>query len=646
MIIDIKQINNAELTTFIANAVSGSVFSGNMASYYLGSGYFGNYVLYTTGASQIVNGPITFNYPIEVPYTGDTGAATPYLLVLNMVNSGLATYYLQVTGNTVTLSGNDIVGGYKTFTGQLQLLATPTLSNSAINLAFLTGVSGVLATSAGTSNVVLLTTNQLITGVKTFVSIPGSLGTPVNPTDLATKSYVDNSSAGSANSSNIVTTSGLNQNLSGTYNYTNLLTVPIATNPLAPPQLAQLNALGTVFGGITGFGGVVAINGTSGASGQIYLVGAGSTQVIQCGPIFYISGLNGNSSTQIYASKIPLNAATTGLQINFNTGFTNTPVIVGNLEASGGGGSIAFIDWTVYNVTTGGFGVAFQSGIPNGTPNYYFDFTAMPFLSGTGGFVGLQGAQGGLGPSINARGIWQQAQMYAVYDVVYNPPYNASFLCYVQNISTTVNAPGGTGNSNWVIFSSGAQGASGIWNGYYNWTTGQIFAYGNTTVYNGSSYGYTGAISESGAPPNTGANWVLLAQQGGIGYFINSGTITGGFVNMSFFLNPVNTGLNLAEAFVGSNFIVTGFALGCVASGTGLSNGGYPGPLSGDFYTRDLNNNKNVIQNFTFNSGIYTYISGGISLNVTGYWRIGIDLTNTLGGIQNFSVGIFGFSLT
>lgn len=639
MLISVKQINQVDLLTFVLNSASGSAFSGNLAGYFGGSGWFGNYVFTTSGGT--INGPVIFQQPIEVPMGGDTGSATNILYVTQAINSGISIVYSQITGNTLSVSGNDFIGGYKFASGRFAVAGLPQVGNDVVNLNYLNLFSGILSSGIGNvTNGVDLVSNQLISGIKTFNSIPGSLGIPVNPTDLATKNYVDNSTS---NIQGAVTTSGLNQGLSGIYNFTNSLTVPIATQSTNPATLAQLQALGTVMGGITGFAGVASLNGTSGASGNVYLVGAGNVMVIQCGPIFYISGNTANLN-QLYAGKILLTGGVTGLQINFASGFNSNPIVVGNLEASGFG-SLSYIVDTVYNVNVSGFSVGFQTAIPN-TPNYYFDFTAFPSNSGIPGWFGLQGNQGGLGPSFNTRGIWQQAQTYSPYDITYNPPYNATFLCYAGNISTTFNQPGGTGNSNWVILTSGAQGVSGIWNAFYNFTgSGQIFNYGATTFYNGNSYGYTGLTPTSGTAP-TGAGWNIIAQQGGIGYFINSGTITGGFVNLSFFLNPVNTGLNLAEAFVGAPFIVTGFALGCIASGTGISIGGYPGPLSGDFYTRDLNNNKNIIQNFTFNTGIYTYISGGIALSVSGYSRVGVDLTNTLGNIQGFSIGIFGFSLT
>ena len=639
MLIQTKQIDAVSLTAFVTNTISGGIFSGNLAAYIGASGYFGPYLLSTSGGQpQTIQGSVIFLSGVDVPYLpNDTGSAINQTYFNNGLNSGLAILLLQITGNTISLSGNDTIFGTKTFTGEVSLLQLPTSFNHAVSLGFLTGVSGVLAASAGAGNSVLLTTNQLITGIKSFVSIPGSSGIPINPTDLVVKSYVD---AATSNIVGAVSTSGLNQNLSGTYNFTNALTIPIATQSTQPAQLAQLQALGTVMGGINGFGGVATINGTSGASGNIFLQSAGGVMVIQCGPIFYISGINGNNTSQLYSSKISLNSGVTGLQVVFSSGFQVNPIVNGNIEVSGLN-PVGFIIDTLYNINTNGFNVAFNSAIPGN--NYLYDFIAIPFSSGSG-FFGLQGIAGAQGQGVNARGIWQIGLTYSAYDLVYQPSYNASFLCSNTNASSSLNAPGGTGNAFWTIYNSGAQGTSGIWNAYilYTGASGQIFNYGNTTTFAGSSYGYTGLTPTSGTP--TGAGWNLIAAQGPIGYYINSGgIITGNFVNMSFFLNPVNTGLNLAESFVVKTFNITGFSLGCIQSGTGQAVGGYNGPLSGDFYTRDTGNNKNIIQNFTFQAGMVYSGVVGISLPVTGMMRIGIDLTNTLGSLQGLSIGIFGF---
>jgi hypothetical protein len=134
----------------------------------------------------------------------------------------------------------------------------------------------------------------------------------------------------------------------------------------------------------------------------------------------------------------------------------------------------------------------------------------------------------------------------------------------------------------------------------------------------------------------------LVAAKGAIGY-LNVNTITGNFTNLSFFLSPANiTGLDLAESIVSRDFYCTGFAIMAVTTGAGPLNGGI---LSGRLYTRDTSNVKTVFQDFTFTSGAYSYISGNFSQPITGFHRIGIDLRNTLSGIDKVSVGVFGFGV-
>lgn len=634
-LIQAKQIDPTSLSQFILSSFSGANFSGSLQAYVAGSGWLGPNVVYASGGSQNIASQLIYLVSPDVPYIpNDTGSAINYLFLSNFVGSGITGINLA---NFITTTGNEQnLGGYKSFSGQLRVMGVPQSIYDTVNLSYLQIVSGVLQTGLNNvtvANAVLLTSNQLISGVKSFVSIPNSLGTPVNPTDLATKSYVDASSP-----PNVVTTTG-NFSLTGNYNFLNSPTVPIATVSNQVPQLSQLNALGTTMGQVTGFAGVLSINGTSGASGLVYLQSAGTVQVIQCGPIFYISGMQGQNVTPLYSAQTPLASGTTGLTYMFTSGFSAIPTVVGSLEYTGLG-TIVYTNSIPYFITTSGFNVAFQSAIPD--TGYIYNFTAMPVNSGSGWFA-LQGPQGPTAPTPNVRGIWQLGTLYNNLDIVYSTPYNASYISNSTAVSTNGNQPQGTGFGQWALYYTGVTGPTGtwVWQGTYN--NNSIYQYGYSTFNSGSSYGYTGSSPISGVSPGTlTGGWTLIAQQGNIGYFINSGTITGNFVNLSFFLNPVTTGLNLAEAFVSRTFNVTGFALGCTSSGQGVTLGSV-GPLSGDLYYRDLSNNKTVFQNFTFNSGTYSYVSGNLAVPVTGMYRVGIDLTNTLSGIQNFSIGVFGF---
>jgi hypothetical protein len=208
-------------------------------------------------------------------------------------------------------------------------------------------------------------------------------------------------------------------------------------------------------------------------------------------------------------------------------------------------------------------------------------------------------------------------------------------------ISDSFNAPSGTGTSLWQILSSGSQGPTGfyIYKGVHN--TGSIYNFKESVTYDGSSYVYTGTSPISGfTPENLTGGWGLIAAKAPLGYYVNNGIVTGNFSTLSFFLSPVSTGLDLAESFVARSFFFTGFSLGCITTGSGPSNGGL---LTGRIYIRDTGNNKIVLQNFTFDSGKFHYRSGDFSQPITGEYRIGIDIRNTLSGIDKFSVGVYGF---
>lgn len=125
------------------------------------------------------------------------------------------------------------------------------------------------------------------------------------------------------------------------------------------------------------------------------------------------------------------------------------------------------------------------------------------------------------------------------------------------------------------------------------------------------------------------------------GAFINSGTITGNFIEGSFFCDPVATGLNLFETHIPHSFYLTGAAFACRTTGYGPVNGAI---LSGKLYQVDLNNTEQTLLNFTFTSGIIYSGSPTLLVLFSGRNRLGLSLTNSLSGIEKFSVGYFGGS--
>lgn len=641
MRINVNQIDGTQLANAINAAVSGSSFSGMLNAYVLASGYLGDALLYVTGGSQSVYGQKTFVSAPIVPYSGaPTGSAASQAWVNDRLAYYVASITANITGNYVPVLGDSTVYGKKNFTGAVGV-GTPVANGDAVNVALLRIVSGVITSgysSAGLANAVTTDTTQTISGEKTFTISP-KVPSPTSSTDAVNKSYVD-----ALNPTGVVYTTG-DQSVSGVKIFLQSPLVPLATQAQQAVSLQQLNALGVSMGPVSGFAGVLSINGSTGAaSGAVYLQGAGTVTVSQCGAVFTVSGITAGL-TQFYSAQVPLPSGITGLSYTFPAGsgfgFAATPTVTDSLVLTGSNGG--FVNRYIYGLNTSGFNVAFSSAIPSSDFVYHFD--AIPTTGGSG-FFGLQGQDGRAGSTLNSRGVWQPGMLFTTYDWVYQTANAASYVCNLTHISTAGNTPGGTGNGYWSILSSGSPGPTGFWVYRGAYDPSAVYSYTNSVTLSGSSYGYTGSFPVSGLSPATNlSGWGVIAAKGDIGYFVNSGIITGNFVNVSFFLDPVNTGLNLAEAFVAQTFLMTGFALGCVTSGSGPSSAG-AGLLSGSIYTRSFSTNSKTTRNsFTFNSGVFSYFSGNMSYPITGMDRIGIDVTNTLSGIEKMSIGVFGFGL-
>ncbi len=632
MTIKVAQIDQAGLLSFVLGAGSGA-FSGDLSAYLAQGGTLGPYVLYTGGLDQTVGNTVSFlNSPV-VAFSGVTGSAAQRGWTLQQITGGMQNLSGVLTGQLVNVFGDQFVLGRKTFTGAVTV-GTGINPFDAVQKQYVDYLSGLLQTGINNvtvSNAVLLTTDQLISGVKSFVSSP-QVPTPTASGDAVNKSYVDNINVAGA-----VYTTG-DQTISGTKTFLNSPTIPLATQASQPVTLAQLNAIGNVMAPITGFAGVLDINGSSGASGHVFLQAAGTVSIIQCASVFYISG-NTAGQTNIYSAAIPLASGATGFAVVYSSPLPTKPVIGTSIETTGS--NVSVLSATIYGSNPTGFNVKLSSATPD--PYYFFNFNSIP-ATGASGFSALMGQQGTQGPFLNNRGIWQVGQTYGVLDYVYQPLYNASYSSNSTAISTALNGPAGTGNGQWSLLMTGIQGATGswVWKGAFG--TGIVYQSTYAATYNGSSYGYTGTNAISGVFPDalTGG-WGLIASKGDVGYQIISGIVTGNYVNLSFFMDPVVTGLNLAEAFVSRSFNLTGFALGCVTSGFGFNSGA--GPMSGSFYVRDLANTKVTIQSFTFSPGVYSYVSGGIAIPITGMSRIGVDLTQSLSGIAKLSFGAFGFGV-
>lgn len=630
----LKQLDLGELTNFIIQVDSGNLSSALISFLNASGGYVGGAVIYSSG-DALISGTKTFaNNPI-LQYSGGNTSAVQQQYFLDTLTGSLVLASGVLTGNQVQIFGNQSIFDRKIFTGALGV-GTPITTIDAVNLAYLKIVSGVLSSGAGGGgagvNSVDTFSIQTISGQKTFTVSP-LVVSPTDPSGAANKAYVDAQSP-----TGVMHLIG-DETANGIKTFVQSPLVPIATlaNQAVPKQ--QLDSLGVSIGGLTGFAGVSSLNGSTGAaSGAVYLVGAGTVSVLQCGAIFYVSGLT-PITNQLYGAQIPLPSGITGLSFTFPTGLVAKPIITDALEVMAGNGG--FFDYFLYNLNSGGFNVAFQSGIPNN--NYLYHFHAIPVPNGSG-FAGLQGQPGPFGPSINPRGAWGAGNTYNTLDLVYANNF-ASYLAIQTHVSTVFNAPTSTGNAVWNLMSSGVAGPTGYWSWQGNYNNSAIYVGTNSVFLNGTSYGYTGANPISNVSPDTlTGGWTLIAEKGNIGYFINSGIITGNYTTLSFYFDPIATGLAVAESFISRNINITGFALGAVISGAGpLISGGM---LSGRIYARNPDNSTQIFQNFTFDSGLYYSFSGNLAIPLTGNQRIGLDILSTLSGIQKFSVGVFGFGIS
>lgn len=630
MKIRIKQIEEQELENFVFARSTGEKFNESLLSYFSNSGWVGPNVLYTTGIDQNILGQKTFNLEPFLP-TGSlnlSGAASK-LYTNDHVSGRINQLSGWASGSFISRTLDETVGGIKTFTSNAFV---PRASNTghATNLRDLQIASGVLRSGIDNvtiSDVLFQGTTQRVTGQKIFDASP-LVVTPTNPSGAVPLSYVTGLSITTA-----VSRTGLNENINGVKTFVQSPVVPVALSSNQAVNKAQLDAgLANV---AVGTGSIQGVTNVNGISGSVVIDGAGGITVLTCSGILYVSG--NAQSTNFYSVSIPLSSGITGISFSYNPVFSIEPNVVGTLEYAGQG-SLGFIQDVIYNSTTGGFGVAFSSGIPS--TGYFYNINAIP-VSGGSGLLGLQGDRGFPAQNLKQRGRWQAGLLYTPYDVVFTTPNFVSYWTTGTAISDSFNGPSGTGTSLWQILSSGLQGPTGyfIHQGTYN--SGRVYNFRDSVIFDGSTYVYSGSSPVSGINPEplTGG-WGLVAAKAPLGFFINSGVITGNFTTLSFYLSPVNSGMELAESFVTRSFFFTGFALGAITSGRGPVNGGI---LTGVIYQRDTGNTRTNLQQFTFDSGRFFFRSGNFSQIITGDNRIGIDIRNTLSGLDKFSVGIYGF---
>lgn len=172
MKIVVAQIDSASLLAFVQNASSGA-FSGNLSSYLSLSGTLGSYVAYL-GQDQAFVGANTFAISPTVNFTGSTGSALQRGYALQLITGSIVAASGALAGQFVPLAGNATILGYNTFSGALGV-GVPVNTGDAVNFLFLRNVSGVLQSGIGNAtvpNAVTVTGNEQIGGTKSFTGSP------------------------------------------------------------------------------------------------------------------------------------------------------------------------------------------------------------------------------------------------------------------------------------------------------------------------------------------------------------------------------------------------------------------------------------------------------------------------------------------
>lgn len=300
MRIQTAQIDSASLLAFVQAASSGA-FSGNWIAYLGLSGTLGGYVAYPAQNNTWV-GTNTFLTPPLVPYTGGTGAALNFQAALNLITGSLVSMSGAITVGYFPLAGNVIVSGYNTFTGAVGVGAPVNLGD-AVNVTYLRIVSGVLQTGINgfaPAGFVTLTGFEQILGQKSFTGSP-LIPSPITGSGAANLAYVSGVSgvlsgtitalsgsmlamsgvlagAGGGGSPNSVTTTG-NELIGGFKQFTGSPFVPSPITGSGVANLAYVSGVsGVLSGTISALSGSVASmsgalqQGIANASSTLYLI--------------------------------------------------------------------------------------------------------------------------------------------------------------------------------------------------------------------------------------------------------------------------------------------------------------------------------------------------------------------------------------
>jgi len=359
-----KQIRNNDLSGYVLGIFQNN-FTGLLGSYYQTSGYFGGYIVYSSGGNQTIYGTKSFFTSPNVPYSGSTGSAPSQQFVIDQI-SGVQSQITTLNAYTTAsahLTGTERFLGYKYFdqvvinsgqiTGQLTV-PTPTSSGDAVPLIYLQNtISNLL-----NGNLLTSTGNQTASGIISFFN-GGTIYAPIATTP-----------------SGVVPLTQLNTTGS------NILALLSATGSNLQAQINALNL--AAFASVTGFAGVLTFNAQS---GNIFSQGRGTVTCTQNGNIFNVSGHTLDGYTGSFLGSIQINSGISSQFIGYGYNYNAIPHVFPQLINNSGD---PLLEYYVSGRSTSGFNIVFSNTV--GTSGYslsYFGFT------GTGSIINVvQGPQG------------------------------------------------------------------------------------------------------------------------------------------------------------------------------------------------------------------------------------------------------------
>jgi hypothetical protein len=360
-----KQIRQNDLSGYILGVFQNN-FTGILTTYYQTSGYFGNYIVYTSGGNQTIYGTKSFFTNPNVPYSGTSGSAISQQFVVDQI-AGIQSQIngLNLYSNAVAhLSGIERFSGYKYFeqlvlnsgqvTGEL-MVPLPVNSGDAVPLIYLqTQLSSLLG-----SNLLNTTGNQTASGIISFFN-GGTVYVPIaiDPSGAIPLTQLD------VTGNNIL----------------NLLSI---TGSNLQTQIDNLDLAAAA--AVTGFGGVLSFNAQS---GNLFSQGRGTVTCTQNGNVLNVSGHTLDGYTGAFFGYSQIDSGVNTQFIYYPQVFSVSPYVFPQLINSSGD---PFLSYYVSGLTTSGFNLVFSNTVSSsGYGISYFGWT------GTSGSIinVVQGPQG------------------------------------------------------------------------------------------------------------------------------------------------------------------------------------------------------------------------------------------------------------